>query len=224
MIGYLKGFVIENADGKLLVGIGSSGSDSSIGYAVTVPNNSEYVGVLAGHRIELFVHTHVREDALDLYGFRTKGEKELFLSLLSVTGIGPKGALGVMTKVSADELVSAIMGGDVDRLVKVPGIGKKTAERVVLELGDSFRKKMGAGLLNGAASQARLGSGAGATANSDALSGLRAELQDAKQALLALGYREIEISSVLGRISAEGSNTTLPKQAEDWIRLALRQL
>ncbi len=224
MIGYLKGFVIENVDGKLLVGVGSSGSDSSIGYAVMVPNNSEYVGILAGHRIELFVHTHVREDALDLYGFRTKGEKELFLSLLSVTGIGPKGALGVMTKVSADELVSAIVGGDVDRLVKVPGIGKKTAERVVLELGDTFRKKMGAGLLNGATSQARLGSGTGATANSGALSGLRAELQDAKQALLALGYREIEISSVLGRISAEGSSATLPTQAEDWIRLALRQL
>ena len=115
-----------------------------VGYSVNVPRNSQYELLPNGKVIELFIHTHVREDQLDLYGFATKSEKELFLTLLSVNGIGPKGALSILSGADTSQLVQAIIEGDKALLTKLPGVGKKTAERMVLELSDSLRKKMDA--------------------------------------------------------------------------------
>src|SRR4051812_12971584 len=98
MIGYLRGEILENADGKLLLTVSAS-ETGAVGYAVTVPQSPAYLAWLPGKSVEIFIHTHVREEALDLYGFANRMEKELFLTLLSVNGIGPKGAMGIMNKV-----------------------------------------------------------------------------------------------------------------------------
>lgn len=220
MIGYLRGQVLDNTDGRMIVVLGSGGAgDGAVGYAVTVPNSPSYIGFTPGKPAELFVHTHVREDALDLYGFATRLEKDLFLTLLGVTGIGPKGAIGILSKVEPSLLVQAILDGDKDSLTSIPGIGKKTAERVVLELQDPLRKKMEAGGLRDLHP-------AGAVARPRDLPQNRAAggsvVTDAKAALIGLGYRETEVTALLNRVMAEAE--TPPARAEDLVRTALRQL
>ncbi len=140
MIGYLKGQILEHSDGKMLIGMGDS--QGMLGYMISVPQGPAYDVRLPGQIIELFVHTHVREDALDLYGFASKLEKTLFLTLLEVNGIGPKSALGILTAVNPSSLVQAITLGDQAFLTRIPGIGKKTAERLVVELRDTLKKKV----------------------------------------------------------------------------------
>jgi holliday junction DNA helicase RuvA len=218
MIGYLKGTILENSDGKLIV---ATGADCAVGYAVSVPQSAEYLDHQPGKQVELFVHTHVREDALDLYGFASRSEKDLYLSLLSVTGIGPKGALGILSKVPMSELIHAIVTGDKDSLTQVPGIGKKTAERVVMELADKVRKKVdGGGFATAAAasfksSEIRRSGTAGDPSNA-------AMLREAKTALIGLGYREQDIGPLLNRVLAESENR--PRKVEDLIRKTLQQL
>src|SRR5690606_31081959 len=104
---------------------------------------ARYLSYEFGADCTLFVYTHVREDAMELYGFSTREEKELFLVLIGVSGIGPKAALKVLSAVPPEELIQAIVHGDRAALTRVPGIGKKTAERVVLELSDSLKKRFG---------------------------------------------------------------------------------
>jgi holliday junction DNA helicase RuvA len=105
----------------------------------------------AGSEVALHIHTHVREDAFSLYGFLRAGEKQLFEKLLTVSGIGPKLAITILSGMAAEEMVAAIRGGDVARLTRIPGIGKKTAERMVLELRD---KLPAAGTAEASAAQA----------------------------------------------------------------------
>ena len=109
-----------------------------VGYDVTisVPTFSELPA--EGSAVALHIHTHVREDALNLYGFLRRAEKQLFEKLLTVSGIGPKLAITILSGMPADEMVNAIRNGDVARLTRIPGIGKKTAERMVLELRDKL--------------------------------------------------------------------------------------
>jgi len=109
-----------------------------VGYdvVISVPTFSELPA--AGAEVALHIHTHVREDALNLYGFLRLAEKHLFEKLLTVSGIGPKLAITILSGMPADEMVGAIRGGDVVRLTRIPGIGKKTAERMVLELRDKL--------------------------------------------------------------------------------------
>jgi Holliday junction DNA helicase RuvA len=213
MIGYLKGRIIEQTAGSLLLATGST--DSCVGYSLTVPAQASYLDLVPGSVAELFVYTHVREDQLDLYGFRTRLEKELFLALLSVSGIGPKGALGLVSGMSAEELINTIVSGDSAALTKIPGVGKKTAERIVVELADSIRKKIGAShsvstLISASASSREMPTGASAMA------------RDAKSALMGLGYREADISSVLNRVLNESDSK--PERVEDLIRRTLQQL
>lgn len=218
MIGYLKGEILEHVDGRMIVAAVAQ-PGSAVGYQVSVPNAAAYVGHLPGKTIELYIHTHVREDALDLYGFASRLEKDLFLTLLSVTGIGPKGALGILSGVEPEHLIQAIVGGDKDALTKIPGIGKKTAERVVLELADPIRKKMengGFGSIRPAPARAAK------TASNSAVDQASVMLQDAKAALVGLGYREQEVTALLNRVISESA--TPPARAEDLIRTALRQL
>src|SRR5690349_8047558 len=112
MIGYLQGEILEHGDGKMLVSVGEAKSFGAVGYSITVPQGKAYNTYSAGQKIELFVYTHVREEALDLYGFSSKYEKALFLTLLSVNGIGPKSALGILSSGDIDHLVQAILEGD----------------------------------------------------------------------------------------------------------------
>jgi len=138
--------MIAHLRGKLLVKHPNSAivETCGVGYDVTisVPTFSEMPA--AGSEVALHIHTHVREDALSLYGFLRLAEKNLFEKLLTVSGIGPKLAITILSGMPADEMVNAIRGGDVARLTRIPGIGKKTAERMVLELHDKLPPSAGA--------------------------------------------------------------------------------
>jgi Holliday junction DNA helicase RuvA len=107
-----------------------------VGYEVNIPLSTFYELGEVGSDVSLRVHTHVREDVIQLFGFKTAGEKELFLRLTSVSGVGPKLAITMLSGMSAAELVPAIRGNDLARLTSIPGVGRKTAERVVVELRD----------------------------------------------------------------------------------------
>jgi Holliday junction DNA helicase RuvA len=130
MIGFLRGCVLAKQPNRILVDV------QGVGYEVLVPLSTYYHVGDPGHSVELRVHTHVREDALQLYGFLTALEQQLFERLLGISGIGPKLALAVLSGIESGELIDAVHRADVARLTRIPGIGRKTAERLVLELKD----------------------------------------------------------------------------------------
>jgi Holliday junction DNA helicase RuvA len=132
MIAHLRGRVLSKRPSHAVIDV------NGVGYeiAISVPTFSELPN--AGGEVSLHIHTHVREDALSLYGFLRPQEKELFERLISVSGIGPKLAITVLSGMQAEKMVAAIRGNDVATLTKIPGIGKKTAERMVLELRDKL--------------------------------------------------------------------------------------
>lgn len=206
MIGFLSGEVIDWADSRLTVLVGG------VGYQVSVAAGPASSSLAVGSKVELHVHTHVREDALDLYGFFDRTEKSLFLKLLSVSGIGPKGAMAILSGLSVPALVEAILSGDTASLQKIPGVGKKTAERVVLELADTLKKKPELSGLVGASSArgASLPASAGQS------------LLDAHDALVQLGFRDADVSAVLKKLDSEKKDEK--PRAEDYIRWGLQQL
>ena len=130
MIAFLRGRILEKQPSRVIVDV------SGVGYDVSVPLSTFYTAGEPGADIALRIHTHVREDALSLFGFATRIEQELFERLIGVTGIGPKVALAVLSGIEPQELVGAIQRDDLGRLTAIPGVGKKTAERIVLELKD----------------------------------------------------------------------------------------
>lgn len=222
MIGYLRGEILGGSEGKLLVLV-PGGSAGGVGYAVAVPRHGSGGAPKPGATIELFIHTHVREDALDLYGFASPLEKELFLTLLAVNGVGPKVALAILSAIEPLELVRAILDEDKALLTRIPGVGKKTAERLVIETSDRLRRKMEAGLISG-----RNPSETGATAARHGANGggrpipVSSALSDARAALVGLGYREADVATLLNRVLAESERP--PAAAEELVREALRQL
>lgn len=132
MIAYLRGKLIVRHPNQAILETGGVGYD----VAISVPTFSELPSL--GSEVSLHIHTHVREDQIALYGFLRQEEKHLFEKLISVSGIGPKLAITILSGMPADDMVNAIRGNDVARLTKIPGIGKKTAERMVLELRDKL--------------------------------------------------------------------------------------
>ena len=132
MIAHLHGRLLDKHPNQAVIETGGVGYDVTI----SVPTFTELSQV--GTEVALHIYTHVREDTLALYGFGRPEEKQLFEKLLTVSGIGPKLAITILSGMPADEMVAAIRGGDVARLTRIPGIGKKTAERMVLELRDKL--------------------------------------------------------------------------------------
>jgi holliday junction DNA helicase RuvA len=132
MIAHLRGKLISKHPNQAIVEAGGVGYD----VVISVPTFSELPGL--NNEVSLFIHTHVREDALALFGFLRAQEKQLFEKLLSVSGIGPKLAITILSGMQADAMVAAIKGNNVALLTRIPGIGKKTAERMVLELRDKL--------------------------------------------------------------------------------------
>ncbi|HET7183423.1 MAG TPA: Holliday junction branch migration protein RuvA [Terriglobales bacterium] len=132
MIAHLRGKLIAKHPNQAIVETGGVGYDVTI----TVPTFSDLPA--SGHDVALYIHTHVREDAIALFGFLRAEEKQLFEKLISVSGIGPKLAITILSGMPTADMVSAIRGNDVARLTRIPGIGKKTAERMVLELRDKL--------------------------------------------------------------------------------------
>jgi Holliday junction DNA helicase RuvA len=132
MIAHLKGTIFEKHPNQVILDAGG------VGYDLQIPVSTYTALPDSGSSVSLRVHTHVREDAIQLFGFATTEEKLVFERLISVSGIGPKLAITVLSGLATPELVAAIRTGDVQRLVRIPGVGKKTAERMVLELKDKL--------------------------------------------------------------------------------------
>lgn len=138
MIAFLRGQVFEKHPNRLIVDV------AGVGYDVQVPLSTFYTAGDPGSAIALRIHTHVREDQLSLYGFTTTLELSMFERLIAVSGIGPKLALSVLSGIETRDLVGAIQRNDLARLTGIPGVGKKTAERMCVELRDRLPKAMGA--------------------------------------------------------------------------------
>ena len=130
MIAHLRGRLLDKQPNRLVVDV------NGVGYETFVPLSTFYVLGEVGHEVVLRIHTHVRDDALLLYGFATELEQQLFERLIGISGIGPKVALAVLSGIEPPELMRAIERADVARLTAIPGVGKKTSERIVLELKD----------------------------------------------------------------------------------------
>jgi Holliday junction DNA helicase RuvA len=136
MIAFLRGRVLEKHPNRVVIDVGG------VGYDVSVPLSTFYTAGDPGVEIALRVHTHVREDQLALFGFATGLELAAFERLIAVSGIGPRLALSVLSGIEARDLIGAIQRGDVARLTRIPGVGKKTAERMVVELRDRLPKAL----------------------------------------------------------------------------------
>ncbi len=137
MIGFLRGRIADKQPNTLIVDV------QGVGYDVHVPLSTFYDVGDIGADVTLRVHTHVREDALQLYGFLTELERQLFERLIGISGIGPKLAIAVLSGMDPREVLTAVQRGDVARLTGIPGIGKKTSERIVLELKDRLANMTG---------------------------------------------------------------------------------
>ena len=196
MIAHLRGILLEKHPNQAVVEAGG------VGYDVVVPVSTFSALPDAGKEVKLRIHTHVREDAIALFGFATAEEKMLFEKLISVSGIGPKLAITVLSGLAAPDLIAAIRAGAVDKLVRVPGIGKKTAERMVLEL----REKLPAA----ASDAAPTGPGEGRTA-------LSALEQDVLSALMNLGCTTAAAEAAVKKAKAAGA----PNEFEPLFRRAL---
>lgn len=176
MIAHLSGALREKHLQRLIVDVGG------VGYDVTVPLSTMYAIGDAGARVDLRIHTHVREDALQLFGFATALEQSLFERLISVSGIGPKVGLAILSGIEPAELVRAIRSSDVARLTRIPGVGRRTAERVVLELKDRLPPAAGA-------ADPDLGAAAGEDVRTDLLS-----------ALANLGYQRGSVEKTVDQV------------------------
>jgi holliday junction DNA helicase RuvA len=181
MIAHLRGVLLEKHPNQAVVETGG------VGYDVTIPVSTFTHLPEQGSEVRLRVHTHVREDALALYGFLTQDEKALFEKLIGVSGIGPTLAIKILSGLAAPDLINHIRRGELDKLVRVPGVGKKTAERMVLELRDKLPA------VSGAESDARPGP--------DTLSPVD---QDVLSALLNLGCARPQAEAAVRKAKAAG--------------------
>ncbi len=133
MIGYLEGKLKQKSPDFIIVDV------NGVGYFVNVPLSTFYELPELGQTVSLNIHTHLREDALQLFGFKTTAEKEMFLHLVTVNGVGPRLAIGILSGMNPDALRQAVQGQDHQRLRNIPGVGKKIAERIILELRDRLK-------------------------------------------------------------------------------------
>ena len=193
MIGKLSGMAEPGEPGSLLLEVGG------VGYLVRVPLSA--LGTVPGSRLSLYIHTVVRDDAIDLYGFPAREELDFFKQLMSVSGIGPKTALGILNVADVSSLKRSIAAGDSGALIKVFGIGKKSAERIVVELKD---KVVAAGVAG-------------------AIAGVSADDAEVVEALMALGYGAQECRAALKDIGTEGVGTIKGRLGAALRRMGSRQ-
>jgi len=196
VIAQISGKLAQKQPGEVIIDV------SGVGYLVFIPLNVFYHLPDIGAPMSLQIHTHVREDALQLFGFRDRAEKQVFLLLMGVSGIGPKLALNILSGIPADELARALRDGNQVRLVSIPGVGKKLAERMIVELKDKFATF----------TPAIMDSATIAEASSQ-------KMQDAVSALINLGYKKPEIEKTV-RDVLKNDQLSL----EDVLRETLRRM
>lgn len=195
MIGHLRGRLAVRQPPTLVVDVGG------VGYEVEAPMSTFYGLPATGAEVHLHTHLVVREDAHVLYGFGTERERSLFRELIKVSGVGPRIALAILSGVTVEEFHRSVEAGDVAALVRVPGIGRKTAERLVVEM----RDRLGV-----------LGAMPGAAASGATAGGASSPQSEAYGALVALGYKPAEVTRLLQQVDPSVTAT------EDLIRHALR--
>lgn len=204
MIAHLSGTLLSKQATSVILDVGG------VGYEVTIPLSTFYELEDTGSTVQLRIYTHVREDALQLYGFKTARERELFLRLISVSGIGPKLGITLLSGMSADEMISCIRDNNLARLTLIPGVGRKTAERLVVELRDKV-----ASLASPEAEQA-----AAAGVSSPPMSTEDSVRADALSALLNLGYQRGAAEKAVTATVNEGGELSV----ESILRSSLRKL
>ena len=204
MIAHLNGTLLSKQATSVIVDVGG------VGYEVTIPLSTFYDLEDAGSAVQLRIYTHVREDTLQLFGFKTIRERELFLKIISVSGIGPKLGITLLSGMSADDLIASIRTNDLARLTLIPGVGRKTAERLVIELREKVTALTSAQLEEELSAKAAVsGEQSQDSVRSDSLS-----------ALLNLGYQRSAAEKAIDNAIAEGGEVTV----ESVLRRVLRKL
>jgi holliday junction DNA helicase RuvA len=199
MIARLRGTVLEKAPSRLVVDVGG------VGYDVQVPLSTFYVVDEPGGGVSLSIHTHVREDVIALYGFATTLEHDLFERLIAISGVGPKLALAVLSGIEPAELIRALRTQDIPRLTAIPGVGRKTAERISLELKDRLP----------AALTSVEGGGSGTSPEDQ----LRADLLSA---LVNLGYHRPAAEKAVEKAAKDDLQAGFEQALKNTLRLLMR--
>jgi len=190
MIAYLKGNILQKTPSQVIVDIGG------VGYRAVIPLSTFFKLGDIGDPVELFIYTHLTDNSLSLFGFMTKDERELFLKLIGISGIGPKLAMNILSGIEARDLEEAIKKSDVARISLVPGIGKKTALRITMELQDKIEKKEKLLAVKGSK-----------------------EKEDLVSALLNLGFRRKEVERIVDEtIQAYGTGAELEKLLRECLK------
>ena len=203
MIAHLSGTLLSKQATSVVVDV------AGVGYEVTIPISTFYDLEDVGGNVQLRIYTHVREDALQLFGFKTARERQLFLKIISVSGIGPKLGITLLSGMSADELVASIRTNNLARLTLIPGVGRKTAERLILELREKIAE------LSSAQLEEELGAKPEVTEpTEDIVRG------DALSALLNLGYQRSAAEKAIDAALNEGGDITV----ESILRRSLKKL
>lgn len=199
MIGFIRGVLAEKGSGYIIVDV------NGVGYEIFVPANSHAYLSTEGSEVMVYTTMMVREDDVSLYGFMRRGELDAFKKLITVSGVGAKAAISILSSFTMEQLQQAIVFEDAKTLTKASGIGKKTAERIVLELKDKFS-------IDGA------GADDMAVEGTEILNGAQDARGEATDALISLGYTRAEASSALAGIKDQELT------AEEYIKLALKNL
>lgn len=191
MIGYLKGNIIFAKPTELLLDV------NGVGYQIRISINT-FDKITGNESVSLFIHTNVKEDSITLFGFYSEAEKEMFELLITINGVGPKSALSLLSGISTDELKHAVTSGNIERIIAVPGIGRKTAERLILELKNKVRD-----------------------IKEEGITSTKPSLQkEAVAALTTLGYNLAGSEKAVNKILSESSDCSL----EELIKRSLKEL
>lgn len=201
MIGRLRGTLIEKQPGHALV------EAAGLGYEVDIPYSTFFQLPEPGQEVTLHTHFAVREDAQSLYGFASRLDRDLFRLLIKVNGVGPKMAVGILSGLEADQFIRCVEQRDASALVKLPGVGKKTAERLLIDMGDRIGQLEGQFVPNSAAPTADKPKARQPDAG-----------EEAEAALIALGYKPQEAARAINRVATEGMSP------EELIRQALKAM
>lgn len=204
MIAHLSGTLLSKQATSVILEV------AGVGYEVSIPLSTFYELEDPGSSVQLRIYTHVREDALQLYGFKTARERELFLRLISVSGIGPKLGITLLSGMSADEMIASIRTNNLAKLTLIPGVGRKTAERLVMELRDKVASL----------SSAELEEELGIKSDKSAVPTEDSMRADALSALLNLGYQRNAAEKAVTSAASEAGDVSV----ESILRLSLRKL
>ena len=204
MIAHLSGTLLSKEPNQVIIDVGG------VGYDVTIPLSTFYELDDQKADVQLLIYTHVKEDALQLYGFKTAGERKLFVHFISVSGVGPKLGIALLSHMKADELIESIKSNNLARLTQIPGVGRKTAERLVVDLRDKMIQM----------SQAQVAEQTGTKPESVYVSSEDTMRGDALSALLNLGYQRSAAEKSIDAALNEGGDITV----ESILRRSLKKL